>query len=269
VIRNRESEIPGGIAVALVAAGSEARVLDTIEALTGNGETTVSCIVIEDADMLRAAKLPFAIEVCRATNIVRRIDSGNLEETLRERAAKTIQLVRKATEGMNVNWTFDIVRKKTAAALLELVASRDVTLFCSAATFRTHEPAGPRPGSGWQGVGTNGNTVVVVLDRSAASTRAIEVARRIARRRNMSLKPIIVAASTGGSERIKTRIDRAGDPVADVATTLLSPSFAEIAARVREQQPAALVLPVSQLKGSVARILELEYGIDCPAAIVK
>jgi hypothetical protein len=267
VSAKRRSDASGRIAVAIAGAGAETRALETLSALTGNGQAQVSWIVIEDADLLRAARLPFAIEVCRATNIARRIDADDLQRRIRERAATLMHRVRQAPMPVGVEWTFDIVRQRTATAVLELAQSQDVTLLFTATTY--HMPRVARGAAPRTTTDRSGNAVVVVLDQSAASRRALSVAHRIGRAHELPVIGLIVAASEAGAGRIRARLSESAQWRDTAITTLLRPSFEDIAAHVRRHHPATLVLPVSQLANSPARIAELESGIDCPTAIVR
>ncbi|MGR9091770.1 MAG: hypothetical protein ACU85U_14450, partial [Gammaproteobacteria bacterium] len=196
----RRAAEPGRIAVALAGAGSEGHAVETLNALTGDGQARVSWIVIEDTDLLRAARLPFALEVCRATNVARRIDAGDFQRRIRERAAAVMHELRQTTAPAGVEWTFDIVRQRTATAVLQLTQSQDVTLLFTAATYRT--PA-IRHGSVAQSVADRqGSAVVVVLDQSAASRRALNVAHQIGRARRRPVVGLIVASSGAGADRI-------------------------------------------------------------------
>lgn len=257
----------GRIAVALAGAGAENHALETLNALTGGAQARVSWIVIEDVDLLRAARLPFAIEVCRATNIARRIDADDLQRRIRERAAALMRKVRQTPVPAGVEWTFDVVRQRTATAVLELTQSQDVTLLFTAATY--HTPPVARGSAARAIADKPGSAVVVVLDQSAASRRALEVAHRIGHAHERPVIGLVVAASEAGAERIRARLRESAQWRDTAITSLLKPSFEEIAAHVRRHHPAALVLPVSQLANSPARIAELESGIDCPTAIVR
>lgn len=258
---------PGRIAVAFAGVGSETHAVETLNALTGEGQAQVTWIVIEDADLLRAACLPFALEVCRATNVVRRIDPGDLQRRISDQAAAVMRQVRQATAPVGVEWKFDIVRQRTATTVLELTQSQDVTLLFTAATYRI--PA-IRSGSATRPVADRADgAVVVVLDQSAASRRALNVAHRIGRAHKRPVVALIVAASGAGTEQIRTRLGESPQWPDTVVTTLLQPGFDDIAAQVRRHRPVALVLPVSQLANSAARIVELESSVDCPTAIVR
>lgn len=263
----RGSGASGRIAVALTAAGAENHVLETLNALTGDGQARVSWIVIEDVDLLRAAQLPFAMEVCRATNIARRIDADDLQRRIGEGAAALMRKVRQTPAPAGVEWTFDVVRQRTATAVLELTQSQDVTLLFTATTYRT--PVVARGTTTRTITDRPGSAVVVVLDQSAASRRALEVAHRIGHVQERPVVGLIVAASEAGAERIRARLRESAQWRNTAVTSLLKRSFEDIAAHVRRLHPAALVLPVSQLANSSARIAELESGVDCPTAIVR
>ena len=258
------------IAVALSAPESKATILDTINILAADNDGEITYVFIEDPDLIRAAQLPFAVEVCRATNVTRRIDSSELERGLRERARELKQSVRQAAERTGTKWSFEVVRQRTASAVLELTKTTDITFLAASSIISHGQRSVPNRGVMMHADPSPGDTVVVVIDRSAAGTRAVAVARKLARARDLILSGVVVAASQAGIDRIQSQLRAPGAFDFDELVSLFQPQFSEITTAVaRYGNPAAVVLPISQLDASSERIHQLELEIDSPLVIVK
>ena len=218
----------------------------------------MSCVFIEDTDLLSAASLPFAMEVCRVTNTLRRVDERTVERHLRDHADQVRHAIDRIAGVSRGRWSFETVRRRKVHAVLELVATMDVTMVAPA-----HVVSARDPGSATQ------RCVFIVLDRSAASRRVVETARRIAVRRRVPVVGLIVASSEAGSERIAERLERSVG-LSDIRLeTALRPDFEQITRRARHHGAAAIVLPSSQFGDSGECAQALENGLPGPVVIVR
>lgn len=254
-------------AVAFGTPESHSNHLDAIAKLAAGFEAEVSSVFIEDADMLRAARLPFALEVCRATNMVRRVDCDEIERALKERATAARKLIEETAARTGTKWSFEVVRRQTAAAVLEIARGTDVTMF-SAATATRYRDEAPAV-SGRAGPATAGGAIVVLVDRSAASGRAVQVAGKLAEVRGIPLYAVVCAATRAGADRLTAQLLRSGWFDAAHIESLCAAAFSDIAAAARAHRPAAVVLPIAQLEGSVERIDEFDAAVESPILIVK
>ena len=257
------------ISVALATPGSRTQSLDAIAGLAAIHGAQVSYVFIEDADMLRAARLPFALEVCRATNVVRRVDSSEIERGLRECAVAIRKLVAETAERAGARWSFEVVRQRTATAILELAKRTDVTVFTAATSLPYQGPVAPEVAKNTDHFPAAGESIVVLVDRSAASGRAVQVAHSLAEMHGIAIHAVVAAGTRPGLDRLNAQLRRTTDLDAAHIQDLYRPEFSDIVAAARARRPAAAVLPITLVKGSSERIRELEDAIDNPILIVK
>ena len=254
--------------IAFATTESEPHALETIVALAAGNATVVSCVFIEDLDLLRAAQLPFALEVCRATNVVRRTSSSEVERGLKDRAAAAKKLVVHTAEQAGAKWSFEVIRQRPASAVLELAKRTDITVFSATGSLRYGDRAGHQPRTGNQRQSSLDASIVVLIDRSAASARAVQVAHKLAAVRRLPVCGVVVAATKAGVDRLVGQLSRRREPDIAHITGLARPDFSDIVMTVPAHHPAAVVLPISQIEDSSDRIHELEEAIGNPILIV-
>jgi len=257
------------ITVAFAATDPQPRSLEAIATLAAGHKAEVSCVFIEDIDMLRAARLPFALEVCRATNLVRSIDSGEIERSLKKRATAARKLFAETAERSGAKWSFEVVRERTASAVLKLAKGTDVTMFSAATSLRYRGPVVSDRTKGTELLSPDAGSIVVLVDRSAASSRAVQVAHKLADVRGIPLHALVVAATKAGLDRLSGQLQRTGEVEASHIHGLCNPQFDDIATAARAYCPAAMVLPIAQVEASSERIHDLEASIENPILIVK
>ncbi len=254
--------------IAFATTESEPHALKTIVALAADNATGVSCVFIEDVDLLRAAELPFALEVCGATNVVRRTSSSEVERGLKEHAATAKKLIVQTAEQAGAKWSFEVIRQRPASAVLELAKRTDITVFSATGSLRYGDRAKQRPRTGYEHQSSPDASIVVLVDRSAASARAVQVARKLATVRRLPLCGVVVAATKAGVDRLVDQLRRLRDPDIPHINGLARPDFSDIVMTARAHHPAAVVLPISQIADSSDRIHELEEAIGNPILIV-
>lgn len=267
-------EIPGNlsferIVIAFATVESQRHSLESIARLAAGHNAEVSGVFIEDADMLRAASLPFALEVCRATNIVRRVDSDEIERGLRERALVARKLVAETARQSGAKWSFQVVRQRTATAVLDLARETDVTVLSTTSSSRYRDQTMPRKGNFAGRTAYPGESIVVLFDQSAASGRAILLAHKLAEIRRLPIRAVVVAASQEDLDRLTGQLQRTVGLDSSLIHRLRRPNFGEILSSIHALHPAATVLPLALVKGSSERIHGLEQAIDNPILIVK
>lgn len=256
------------ITVAFAVNDSPTPALETIAKLAAGYDAKVSCVFIEDTDMLRAAGLPFALEVCRTTNLVRRVDSSEIERGLKQRATAARKLVAETAERTGAKWTFDVLRQRTSSALLDLANGTDLMLF--AATTRPGYSAqlAPQPSTTATRQPSPNKSIVALVDRSAASGRALQVAHRLAEINHLPVQVLVIAATDAGLDRLRRQLQRTGGIDESHIQNLCGPQFSAVTAAASAARPATVVLPVTLIAESSDRIHALQEAIDSPIVIV-
>jgi nucleotide-binding universal stress UspA family protein len=245
-----------------------AHALEIIALLATGYGADVDCFLIEDADMLGAAGLPFALEVCRATNVVRPVNSQEIERGLKKRASTIRKLVAETSARSGKNWSFEILRRRTTSALLELAKQTDVMMFAAASSTRfTPWRQGAQMSAKEQASG--GTSIVVLVEQSSASDRAVQVAHKLSELRGIPIHALVVADSDADLHELSKKLHVAVDISSTHIHWLRNTEFGHVADRARALRPAAIVVPRTLVKGSSARIRTLEETVESPVLVVK
>ena len=254
------------IAIAFRAPGAERDAVDTATTLAKGFHAEVSGVFIEDLEMLRAAQLPIALELCRTTNLIRPVISSEIELALNSSAAAARRIVSDTAQKIGTKWTFSIVRQHIASAILELAKATDVTVY-AIETLVPQRPRSVKTSSTMPSL--QRETIVVFLDHSAASKRALTIAKALSETLHMPITPIIIATNTADSEKIYKILEDKDASLTRHVELLQCPQFAMLVSAARSHQPAAVVLPISILNGLSQRINELEATLGRSIVIVR
>ncbi len=259
----------GRITITFAATESQPRSLEAITRLAASFSSEVSGVFIEDSDMLRAARLPFALEVCRATNRVRPADLVEIERSLNQRAVSARQLITDTAQQSGIKWNFKVVRQRTASAVLELAQGSDVIVFSSATPKRHRQRLTRVDAIRSTHHLQTADPIAVLLDDSIAGAKAAEFAHKLAELRQVSLSAIAIDSQQKGLDKLVDQLQQESTSrVADIQT-LCNPRFSEIVTTACTLHPLALVLPGTLIDGSSERIREFEELMDCPILIVN
>ncbi len=261
------SKKPSGSRITIaLEAQTHAHSLEAMAKLAASLEAELLGVFIEDTDILQAARLPFALEVCRATNIVRSVDSEELERELKMHAERARNLIAELAVRSGARWSFEVVRQRTASAVLELAQETDVTMYAAAAAYRysAARTAATSIAIGHQ----SADSIVALIDRSAASNRVMQIAHRLAKIHGVPIHAVTIAASRAGLARLAERLHRSELGTAPIHG-LCRPEFDDITTEVRSRSPATVVLPISLVKGSAERVQKLREAVDHPVVIVQ
>ena len=254
------------ITIAFCAPGAEEYSVDAATTLAMGFGAEVSGVFIEDIEMLRAAKLPIALELCRVTNLIRPVNSSEIEHALKHSASEAQRVVSETAERIGIKWTFDTVRKHIARTILELAQGTDVTVY----TIDTPEARRARSIAASPSMATlRRDTIVVFVDRSAAAARALTVSQKLSETLSIPITALVIAATTAGSEQISKRIERRDDLLTTQIRRFYRATFDELVNAARSHQPSVVVLPISLLDGLYHRVEELENTLARSIVIVR
>jgi len=257
------------IAIAFAANDSESDAVEAFAGLIGGRDTHLAAVLIEDTDMLRAARLPFATAICRVTNIARPIDADEIDRGLRERAASLRTLVARTAERSGAQWSFSVIRQRTASAVLHLARDAEVTVFGSAGPAALSRPRLHHLLPATDSHPPGGHSIVVLFDRSGAAVRALRVARRLAQLHHLPIRVLVVAASQAGIDRLVGNLQRNTDLEPGSIRSLCRPRFEGVMEAVQELRPSATVVPITQVESESERIGEMRDTIGRPIVIVR
>lgn len=252
------------IAIAFSATGVERRYLEALTQLAAEHTAEVTAVFIEDTDMIRAANLPFAVELCRSSNVVRQVESAQLERQMKERASVVEKSLAHSAERSGIQWSFTTVRQPESSAIMETARAVDLTMLSGSRRFHltpavTHD----------RGSGKPRDRVVVIIDRSSAARRGLEVALRLADIRRAALSVIVLAGTQQVADRLAATVaEQCGERELDLHT-LTRPAFGELLGHTAGLRADAVFLPIGLVESTPERIHELNESLDCPVLIVK
>jgi nucleotide-binding universal stress UspA family protein len=254
------------IAVALSGSVVDARQLETAAQFAEQHTAEVTGVFIEDTDLLRAAGLPFAMELCRATNVVRPVQSSEIERQMHDRAVAAEKSLARFAGRHGVKWTFTKVRRPGGAAIVETARRVDVTMVAAGSNpelYRTG-PAGETSASG-----TSRRQVVAVFDRTAAGGRGLEVANRLARMLGAPLCVLVVGRTRPGIARLTQAVRglEHGDEVE--IHDLYRADFRHVIAVARGERPGSFILPIGWMEADPARIEYAQELLRCTVLIAS
>lgn len=182
-------------------------------------------LFIEDVDLLRFSRLPFAHEIVFPAAVPRKMDSGQLERLLRMRAVEIRRELEEEAQKRKIRYDFRVVRGPVHAEVLAAAVDADLlALGCLGHSIVRRA----RLGSTARLVVTQTRSAVllakpesdldqpiaVLFDGSAASWRALQVALRLARRTGQ-LSVMLWAEQDSDEQRLRQQIMDAvsGSPV--------------------------------------------------------
>lgn len=252
------------ITVALKDSVVEADVLGSVARLAREISAELSGLFLQDIDLLRVAELPLAIEISRVTSAPRRVEVDELGRQLASQAAAAERIVARAAQEAGVTWSFSIARGALTTLLAKAAGESDYTLVPAVrrAPWGYLEisgmPARRRP-----------SLVAVVVDRSAAARRALDIARRLAAAEQRPLSVILTSASERAGERLRAETEAALAPQPARFSLLVGVSTSRVAQVVREQGTGLLVVPARGIAVVTDPALALRGDLGCAALLVR
>lgn len=170
-------------------------------------------IFVEDANVLRAAGLPFASQLSLPSGTARPLDRRALEAELRALAAAAREALAEAAAAGGVGWSFRVARGQVSVELLHAAGRADLLVL-----GRTGRSLSPGPGGTARraassaerpvllhGGGTSvDRPLLVAYDGSASAERALDAAARLAAAFD-GLTLLVAAPTAADAERLASR----------------------------------------------------------------
>ena len=253
------------IAIAFMDGDAEFDTLEALSKLAAKARAQMSGVFIEDSEMLRAAQLPFAREVCHVTNTIRPADVSSIERHLKQHANTARSKIADLATRSGAQWTFEVVRKNRASAVLELAKGTDATYFSARSTLRLSTVSG-RPSIDPT---RSPYPVVVIADQSESGQRAAQLGNQLAQESSASVFILVSAASDTEVEQVIERLVSHEQFDKRNIRSLVHPDFAQLIEAAHDLRPSMVVLPVSLIEDSQEYIEELEHHANHATVIVK
>lgn len=138
--------------------------LEAAALLSRNYRAPLRGLFVEDSNLLRVARLPFATEIALSSATTRPIKDAHLERGLRAQADRIQRWLAENAELWHIEWSFVVVQGQPLNEAL--VASREVDLLVMGRPLSPH-------GLAASGIDAS---VVTVFDASPAAVKALETA---------------------------------------------------------------------------------------------
>ena len=188
----------------LVALDSSRHSLAALEAaaeLAARTEAELFGLFVEDINLLRLARLPFAMQVNATSGAAEPVDAERMERELRGQAAQARRALAAVAERVRLPWSFRVARGEVAAEVIAAAEEVDVITLGKRGLAN-----GRRLGSTAHAALTSARRslllsqhgspfrapVLVVCDGSAGSRDALDVALRLARAAGHPLVVLLV-----------------------------------------------------------------------------
>lgn len=207
---------PGGrrvasrIVVALNAPKDSLATLEIACALAARLDAELEALFVEEEELMRAASLPFALEVDRVSGATRPLDTGLMARVLRTEATLLRRLLARATAGLRTSPKLRVVRGHYLAEALSVAASADMTILHRAR--RSHDAA--RSGATTR---RRRKPIWVVFDEAPEAVRALEVSAELARVLGCELVVLLLCEDRDAAARIeesaRAHLAQSGAPV--------------------------------------------------------
>jgi hypothetical protein len=247
------------VTVVLGSSESSRPLLDALLPLVRGRSAEVLGLFVEDDELLRLAALPFSQELCRLTLVARRLDPAEIERQFRLRARLARRALESALGVEHARYSFRSVRGRLAALLASEAGDMDVLILGP-----SHPPFGTLPRAYRQPA-----PVAVVCSSSAAGTRALGLAARLAEASQRPLAVLALPAADGERTEIGERIAALGSRLPTTLATLSGTDSAAIAATARRVGAQALVLEARPELVEDAGLSAFRDRLDCPVVIVR
>jgi hypothetical protein len=180
-----------------------AAALDAAAALAYRLDAELKGFFVEDINLLRMTALPFTREYALANAAARRVETGELERTLRLQADTLRAALSRAAAALSVPWTFQVVRGAMLDSVLDAMREADLAVFgCTgqyAVTAAARDAVTP-PGAAAAGAQ---QPILTIYDDTPASERALAAAQALAQVHHTGLVVLLTAADAAAREPLR------------------------------------------------------------------
>jgi nucleotide-binding universal stress UspA family protein len=161
-------------------------------------------LFVEDVNLLRTARLPFARELGLASAVPRPLGEAELERAIQQQAERSRAWLASIASDLGLRWSFQVVRGEALSAVLECWREPDLLVWSRAVHVSTARGAAPSaPGREFSRAGLRHRErfrslrqrpVAVLFDGSEQALRALEVACALAATAGSRLIVLVLAS---------------------------------------------------------------------------
>jgi hypothetical protein len=256
----------------VVAVDSAARVEPLIEAAAALAlglQAELRAVVVQSAQLGRAAALPFTRELGRVSAEPRAFEPSAVERTLRAQAAIVRQTLDATARALQVPWGLEIVQGEMLPTLLAHFGTGDLLVIGRGASF-----SAPFAASGAARVpltDLKSRPVAVVLDGSAPADRVLDAAQAYAEVAGAEIVVLVPAASPEAFRRARQTagewLARRGLAAVDYLI-VPGPDAVALARAARAARAGVLLWPGRESMQSARGVAALLEGAGCPVVVI-
>lgn len=237
--------------------------VDTAVRIAAALDARVMALFLENADVLRAAALPFVRETGAVSGTVRAMPAAAILRTLRADAERVRSAVAAAARASGLAWQFEVVR---ASSLAVACAGREALDLLVLGSSAPHGLTSRRSNVRAVGGRVEAQPVAVALREVPGAAGALDAAQALAAGCNAPLLVLLCGADAGGTRRLRELARHAlgGSPVIAEYLALPGWSVEAAVARARQHHARALVCCDGELRGDAQRLDLLLGRLRCP-----
>ena len=245
-------------------------------------DAELHAIFVEDINLLRLARLPFAREVRLMSATTRRLQHPDVERSMRAQAMREQEKLAATATRLNVRWSFSVTQGQVTAELAGAASETDVVVITPAGsvmarTLRTRTTleafGGSVPGSLL--VLPSGARVLppylAIYDGTPLSDRALGMAAQLAGMNNGEISVLIVAADESSGTHLQDEAEAfLKKAELDARTRLLTrPDPVVLISAVRAAKPGTLVVAAGTPALSAETVRQVSEKTACATLLVR
>lgn len=210
------------ILVALDSSRHSLAALDAAAELAAHTQAELFGLFVEDINLLRLARLPFASQVSATSARAEPVDSARMERELRGQAAQARRALAAAAARARVPWSFRVARGEVAAEVIAAAEEVDLITLGKRGLASNGQRLGSTAHAALSSarrsllLAQHGSPfrppVLVVFDGSEGSREALDVAVRLARAAGHHLVVLLVDGTGAPSAELQEAVARGIGP---------------------------------------------------------
>lgn len=264
------------ILLALDAGVDSAASLEVIAALAMELDAELDALFIEDEELLRLARLPFAGELGLVSAARRPLSDIDVQQTLRAQAARQQQQLAATATHSSLRWSFQVRRGALSACVAEAAAEADIVTVSLSAdpTQRWHErsrvprmlASAARPLLVLPSGAVPHPPFAAVYDASDAGRRVLHLAAQLSRRSETPVRVLLMAegvARRREAEAVLTEHHASGE-----FRTLMGVGMEDITRAARVEATGVLLVPMAGGLQQPDQIGKLLNAAGCAVLLV-
>lgn len=210
------------ILVALDSSRHSLAALDAAAELAAHTDAELLGLFVEDINLLRLARLPFASQVSATSVTAEAVDSTRMERELRAQAEQARKALESAARHARVHWSFRVARGDVAAEVLAAAEEADLLTLGKRGMALDGQKLGSTAHAALTKIGRSlllsqhGSPlrppVLTVYDGSEGSRQALVAAAGLARAAGHRLVVLLVNGAGTLADELRDEVARAGGP---------------------------------------------------------